>query len=154
MKWYYFFFGTASLSWVLALVLVFFLRIGLPELSIYNYTTALVTDVEANAVLFGFTAASFVFFLREVTLRENGKMSSQALVYIVTALWSFFWSFLFGFRVLEITESPATSFQQVLPFSFTLVGVFVMLAFLVQVTINQKEKSTVGKVMESKNATN
>jgi hypothetical protein len=133
------FLGSALLSW--ALGIVFSLIMALPS-SIDQTASwqALTVDLQADAVLLGFAATFFAFFLRGDMIRVKEKMPQWAF-WLGTSFWSFFWSFLFGFN-LTLRSPYAPGFWIVIPFGFTVAGIFANIVFLIQIIIIHKEKDS------------
>ena len=81
-----------------------------------------------NGILFGFTAALFSFLLSRI----EGRFTKDAFLYGTTAFASFFFAILFGFISL-LSGEKAIPIVHLIPISFTLTGVFIMIVFFVVV---------------------
>lgn len=133
------FLGSALLSWALGIVFSLFMAFpsGIDQTV---SSQALTVDLQADAVLLGFAAIFFALFLRGDIVRVKEKIPQWAF-WLGTSFWSFFWSFLFGFNF--ILRSPyAPGFWIVIPFGFTVGGVFANIVFLIQIIILHKEKDS------------
>jgi hypothetical protein len=94
--------------------------------------------MQANAVLLGFSAIFFAFFLKGEMALVKEKIPKWTL-WLGTSFWSFFWSFLFGFNLI-IGYPYGPGLWIVVPFGFTVAGVFANIVFFIQIIILHNEK--------------
>jgi hypothetical protein len=131
--------GSALLSWALGLIFSLFMSFPQTTEPAASWQ-ALTVDLQADAVLLGFEVVFFAFFLREEIVHVKEKIPYWTF-WLGTSLWSFFWSFLFGFNLILRAPSNPVDWV-VIPLGFTVAGVFANVVFLIQIIILHKGKDS------------
>ncbi len=120
--------GALVVSQIVSLFWLALLSLGFSESISGDIGQIPVVVLRLNGVLFAFASALFSFLLSRLEV----KFTKYAFLYGTTAFVSFFFAILFGFISL-LSGEEANPIVHLVPISFTLTGIFVMIVFFVVV---------------------